>query len=190
MLHGAGLHTTEPLSLASSAPPLIVPPDALGAIGSRPTDPTRLRFESTPANPNTNVCWSALKTVAVADFCMTPEPVPIPSDSIIRMMPDEVRTAVYWFVGPPVNASVRLPRSLLLEIGTYETDAIGYCCGCGCAFGGTIDSTSPTPAVIEPFEARTKLPAAAIGLLLLSEPENWNEYVPAGRRDATTATLA
>ena len=119
-----------------------------------------------PVNPNTNVCGAALKTEAVANFCMTPEPVPRPSDSIIRMMPDEVSTAVYWFVGPPVKASVSVPRPLLPAIGVYETYAIGNCCGCGSVFGGTIDSTSSTPAVIVPFDARMKLPAAATRLLL------------------------
>ena len=118
-----------------------------------------------------------------AETCITPEPVPKASDSIIRIMPDEVRTAVYWFVRPPVKATVSVPKLLLLEIGLYETEEMGY---------GVVTPaacTSSMPAVIVPVEARTKLPAAATGLLLLSWPENWNEYVAAGRREGTTVTL-
>src|SRR5216683_8385705 len=99
-----------------------------------PTYPTRLPVESTPVNPNTNVCAPTLKGVFAGTFCITPEPVrPVLSDSIIRMMPDEVRTAVYLFVAPPLN-SVSVPRLLLLlllsfGLGRYEPEVIVYCVG-------------------------------------------------------------
>ncbi len=100
-----------------------------------------------------------LKIVFADDFCMTPEPVrPVLSDSIIRMMPDEVRTAVYLFVAPPPKFSVSVPKLLLLllpELGLYEPEMMANCCG------PLADSTSSTPAVIVSFAARVRLPAAA-----------------------------
>jgi hypothetical protein len=42
------------------------------------------------------------------------------------MMPDDVRTAVYALVGPPLRLRVSVPKLLLLEIGLYETEAMGY----------------------------------------------------------------
>src|SRR5258708_17494348 len=52
-LQGGGRPTLNvaPWSLASSSPPLIVPPGQLGVIGSIPPYPTRPPVESTPAEP-------------------------------------------------------------------------------------------------------------------------------------------
>src|SRR5260221_5696849 len=162
-LQGGVPHTlvVAPLSLASSSPPLIVPPVPLGVIGSMPTYPTRPPVESTPVKPNANVCAPPLNTVLAADFCKMPEPaIPVPSDddSIIRMMPDDVRTAVYMLVVPLLRLSVSVPMLLLPEIGIYEPEVMAY------SVNAPAVSTSSTPVVIVPFEPALRLPATATAL--------------------------
>src|SRR5208283_285517 len=117
-----------------------------------------------------------------------PEPVPLPSDSIILRSPAPSRTTWNSSGKAPV-VSVSVPALFELfgsdEVGVYKPPVIEFC-----AQPPAVSSSS-TPEVIVPFDA-VNVPTTAVALgvgLLLSYPENRNAYVPL-TRDATSEALA